>query len=698
MRWVAIPQLTSRSVRFVPMNRARVVGRAAVLIEVEAPDAGGIHDQVAAWYAALCERRDSGGLDAVDIVPPRGPCCSTGYPTRPDSPVPSGPGRLRRRGGPRTGRSSASPPSTTASTSPTSPSAGTPAPRAPSSDTRRLSSASRFWFRARFRLPQRAATRTAGAAPARAPGQRAGRLGRAGRRVRGDLSGRVAGRVAAAGPHGRRPLRSFRRPAIDAAPRYAGAVRRRPMIDVLRAGALTTVQDAGRAGHAHLGVPAAGALDGPALRLANRLVGNPPATAGLEITVTGCRLRVRHTTIIAVTGAPVARLTVDGRSVDTGVPVPVPAGAVVDVGPTRSGFARTWPSPAESTSPPVLGSRSTDTLSGLGPPALRDGDVLPVGAPHGPAAPVWFTPAPRPLTDRPAADQPRPARRLVHPRGAGHAHQRDVHRLAQVQPDRGPPGRPEARPAADGRTAQRRARAGRGAGTGRRRAAGVPRRPPDHRRLSRHRGGRGGRPAAAGPVPAGRERQVRKSEDRTPMDLNADLGEGFGRWELGDDDALLGIVTSANVACGFHAGDPLTMRPVCARRGPAACGRRAGVLPRPGRFRPPLHRLRTGRADGRRPLPTGRARRDRAGGRNVGSRTSSRTARSTTRRPATRTGGRGRRRGGGVRPGPGGAGPARFGAAARRRPGPGSGASRRPFSTAPTRPTAASFRAASPAR
>jgi UPF0271 protein len=49
------------------------------------------------------------------------------------------------------------------------------------------------------------------------------------------------------------------------------------------------------------------------------------------------------------------------------------------------------------------------------------------------------------------------------------------------------------------------------------------------------------------------------------MDLNADLGEGFGRWELGDDDALLEIVTSANVACGFHAGDPLTMRSVCAQ-------------------------------------------------------------------------------------------------------------------------------------
>lgn len=48
------------------------------------------------------------------------------------------------------------------------------------------------------------------------------------------------------------------------------------------------------------------------------------------------------------------------------------------------------------------------------------------------------------------------------------------------------------------------------------------------------------------------------------IDLNADLGEGFGAWTLGDDDGLLGVVTSANVACGFHAGDPVTMQRVCA--------------------------------------------------------------------------------------------------------------------------------------
>jgi UPF0271 protein len=56
------------------------------------------------------------------------------------------------------------------------------------------------------------------------------------------------------------------------------------------------------------------------------------------------------------------------------------------------------------------------------------------------------------------------------------------------------------------------------------------------------------------------------------MDLNSDLGESFGRWVLGDDEAMLDLVTSANVACGFHAGDPSTLRRTCAsaaRRGVA---------------------------------------------------------------------------------------------------------------------------------
>lgn len=51
--------------------------------------------------------------------------------------------------------------------------------------------------------------------------------------------------------------------------------------------------------------------------------------------------------------------------------------------------------------------------------------------------------------------------------------------------------------------------------------------------------------------------------ETTGIDLNSDLGESFGRWTLGDDDALLSIVTSANVACGFHAGDPKVLRTTC---------------------------------------------------------------------------------------------------------------------------------------
>src|SRR3954453_13979145 len=59
------------------------------------------------------------------------------------------------------------------------------------------------------------------------------------------------------------------------------------------------------------------------------------------------------------------------------------------------------------------------------------------------------------------------------------------------------------------------------------------------------------------------------------MDLNADLGEGFARWTLGDDEAVLDVVTSANVACGFHAGDRPTLR--LTRAGAAARGAALGA-------------------------------------------------------------------------------------------------------------------------
>jgi len=60
-----------------------------------------------------------------------------------------------------------------------------------------------------------------------------------------------------------------------------------------------------------------------------------------------------------------------------------------------------------------------------------------------------------------------------------------------------------------------------------------------------------------------------------PIDLNADLAEGFGIWELGDDDAMLDIVTSANLACGFHAGNPVGLARTC--RAATARGVRIGA-------------------------------------------------------------------------------------------------------------------------
>jgi biotin-dependent carboxylase-like uncharacterized protein len=178
------------------------------------------------------------------------------------------------------------------------------------------------------------------------------------------------------------------------------------MITVVRAGPLTTVQDLGRPGWAHLGVPRSGALDPAALRHANRLVGNPPDAAGLETTLLGCAVRCERATTIAVTGAP-ARIRLDGAGAPHGAPIAVPAGATVDVGRATAGL-RSYVAVAGGIDvQPVLGSRATDTLSGLGPATLSTGDTLPVGTaasgvrtPAGEApvgeAPVGEAPAEKP--------------------------------------------------------------------------------------------------------------------------------------------------------------------------------------------------------------------------------------------------------------------------------------------------------------
>ncbi|MFD9320882.1 biotin-dependent carboxyltransferase family protein [Streptomyces sp. NPDC060053] len=166
-------------------------------------------------------------------------------------------------------------------------------------------------------------------------------------------------------------------------------------VSVVRAGALTTVQDRGRPGHAHLGVPRSGALDAPAAALVNRLVGNPPDAAVLETTLTGCALRPRSDVTVAVGGAP-CRVTADGRPVAWGAPVRVRAGTLLDIGPAVSGV-RTYVALAGGVIvEPVLGSRSTDLLSGLGPAPLTDGTVLPLGRELVPHARVDVAPQPAP--------------------------------------------------------------------------------------------------------------------------------------------------------------------------------------------------------------------------------------------------------------------------------------------------------------
>ncbi|MFK0228773.1 biotin-dependent carboxyltransferase family protein [Streptomyces sp. NPDC090303] len=164
---------------------------------------------------------------------------------------------------------------------------------------------------------------------------------------------------------------------------------------VVRAGALTTVQDLGRTGHAHLGVPRSGALDPAAARLVNRLVGNAEDAAVLETTVDGCALRLRCAVTVAVGGAP-CPVRVDGRPAAWGTAVRVGAGSVLEVGSAARGLRSYVALGGGVAVAPVLGSRSTDLLSGLGPPPLAEGAVLPLGAAPAVRGPVDAPPWPGP--------------------------------------------------------------------------------------------------------------------------------------------------------------------------------------------------------------------------------------------------------------------------------------------------------------
>lgn len=164
---------------------------------------------------------------------------------------------------------------------------------------------------------------------------------------------------------------------------------------VVRAGLLTTVQDLGRWGHQDRGVPVAGPMDAYSHRLANRLVGNEDDAAALEVTLLGPELRANGDTICAVAGAQF-ELFVDQRQVDCGTPFTVAAGATLRFGRRLAGARSTVAFRGGIDVPPVLGSRATSLISGMGPfggRAMAAGDVIPIG--H-----AW-TPGPAPLPARP---------------------------------------------------------------------------------------------------------------------------------------------------------------------------------------------------------------------------------------------------------------------------------------------------------
>lgn len=174
---------------------------------------------------------------------------------------------------------------------------------------------------------------------------------------------------------------------------------------VLEVGGLVTVQDAGRPGYAHLGVPRAGWLDAPAALLANRLVGNPADDAVLEVTLGSLVLRADGPVWGAVTGARTA-LSVDGRAAAFGEPVHVQTGAVLRIEPPVSGVRAYLAVAGGIDVPAVLGSRSTDTLAWVGPPPVAVGQLLGVGTSAG---------DPQPL-DTPRPPAPGPVRLLSGPR------------------------------------------------------------------------------------------------------------------------------------------------------------------------------------------------------------------------------------------------------------------------------------------
>jgi biotin-dependent carboxylase-like uncharacterized protein len=151
-------------------------------------------------------------------------------------------------------------------------------------------------------------------------------------------------------------------------------------LEVLAPGPLTLVQDLGRVGLAAVGVGRSGAADRGAFRLGARLLAQPYTAAALEVLFGGLSIRAQGSVMLALTGAP-APADIDGRGVGHCGPFTLGDGQILTLGTPPVGL-RTYVSVRGGVNvPPILGSRATDTLSGLGPEPIRTGDVVPIGPP-----------------------------------------------------------------------------------------------------------------------------------------------------------------------------------------------------------------------------------------------------------------------------------------------------------------------------
>ncbi|WP_068020267.1 5-oxoprolinase subunit C family protein [Nocardia mexicana] len=151
-------------------------------------------------------------------------------------------------------------------------------------------------------------------------------------------------------------------------------------VRVVAPGLLSTIQDLGRHGWFHAGVGVSGAADRRSFTLANRLVGNPESAAAIECVLGGLRLEFPEPAMVAVTGAP-APMSVDGRPEATASVLFLDAGQRLELGIAEAGLRCYVAMRGGIDVTPVLGSRSRDTLAGLGPAPLRAGDELPLGHP-----------------------------------------------------------------------------------------------------------------------------------------------------------------------------------------------------------------------------------------------------------------------------------------------------------------------------